>query len=74
MKLRTFLKRNRLTRKAFAKRVGISPQAVGYYVKGQRRPSLATAIDIVKATEGAVTLRDLLDAVREPEEKDQIAA
>ena len=75
MKLRTYLERNSMTRRAFAKRVGCSPQAVGYYVTGDRRPSLPVALKIVKATGGKVTLKDLLDGKSEQtEEKDRAVA
>jgi len=75
MKLRTYLTRHKMTRRAFAKKVGVSPQAIGYYVKGERRPSLGVAIDIVKATGGSVSLRDLLDGKTEQaEEKDRVSA
>ena len=75
MKLKTYLKRRKLTAKAFAKQIGITRQAVHYYVTGQRTPQLGIAIDIVKATNGEVTLRDLLDGKAEQaEEKDRAVA
>ena len=75
MKLKTYLKRRKLTLKAFAKKVGITPQAIHYYVTGQRTPQLGIAMDIVRATDGEVSLRDLLDGKGEQaEEKDRVVA
>lgn len=75
MKLRTYIERNNLTRKAFAEIAKCSPQAIGYYVTGERQPSLPVALRIVKATRGKVTLKDLLDAKSEQaEEKDRAVA
>lgn len=75
MKLKTYLKRRKVSMKSFAKQVGITRQAIHYYVTGQRTPQLGIALDIVKATGGEVTLRDLLDGKSEQaEEKDRAVA
>lgn len=75
MKLKTYLKRRKMTLRAFAKKVGITSSAIHYYVTGQRTPQLGIALDIVKATDGEVTLRDLLDGKAEQvEEKDRAVA
>ena len=78
MKLKTYMKRKKLTLRAFAPRVGkrgISAQTLHNYVTGKRVPPLGTALDIVKATDGDVSLRELLDGKTEQaEEKDRVSA
>lgn len=78
MKLKTYMKRKKLTLRAFAAQVGtrgITAQTLHNYVTGKRVPPLGIAMDIVKATGGDVSLRELLDGKTEQaEEKDRVSA
>ncbi len=77
MKLKTYMKRKKLTLRAFAAQIGnrgITAQALHNYVTGKRVPTLGIALDIVKATGGDVSLRELLDGKTEQDEKRPVAA
>ena len=49
-----------LTYAALARKVGVSPQFLCDIVKGRARPGLETLQKIILATDGSVTLDDLL--------------
>lgn len=74
MKLKTYLKRNKLTAKQFSKLTGISPPSIHNYIHGKKTPSLDSADRIVRASKGRVTLRDLLDGANEQDEREPAAA
>ena len=65
MKLKTYLKREKISQKAFAAKIGCTRVTINNYILGKRTPALVIAYDIVRATKGAVTLRDLLDGAAE---------
>lgn len=60
MNLQDFFEVAEITRKEFCDRVGITESTLHYYLKGEREPSLATAIKIVQETMGVVKLEDLI--------------
>lgn len=60
MKLDEYLWRNKIKRKDFAKKTNIEPHSLSNIVNGRVSPKLYTAINIVEATEGIVSYRDLL--------------
>jgi len=62
MTLQEYLARNGLSQAAFARRIGVSQQAVQRYVDGKRVPKRALAKKIVEVTGGQVTYQDLLEA------------
>lgn len=61
MDLRAYLEREETTYSAFARKIGVSPQAVQRYVKGDRRPSAEIMTTIRGATDGAVQPNDFFD-------------
>ena len=50
---------------SFAGKVGLSPSFMWRIVHGERQPSVPAAVRIIEATDGAVTLDDLI-AVPQP--------
>lgn len=58
MKLSTFLQERELSRRKFADMVGISKEAVHYYLHGKRFPRPETLRRIAEATDGLVTAND----------------
>lgn len=58
MKLADYLARKKLTRAEFAEIIGVTPEAVRLYLKGARRPRIATMQEIHAATKGRVTAND----------------
>lgn len=65
MQLTTYLEKKGLTPTDFAKQIGVHRSSVVRFCAGTRRPNLATAARIEKATGGKVTTDDLLEAVIE---------
>ena len=61
MKLSKYLELKGETGPEFARRIGVTPQAVRYWRRGERRPSATLMLRIARATEGAVTPNDLLE-------------
>lgn len=57
-KLKTYLKHNRLTHKAFADAVGVTQAAINRYVNGVRFPARNIIVKIEKATNGEVAVTD----------------
>lgn len=60
MDLDEYLWRNKILKKDFAEKVGMTPHALSSIVARKVSAKLHTAINIVEATEGQVTYRDLL--------------
>ena len=63
MKLKTYLQRQRLSPRKFAKIVGCTHQAVRHWIKDRRRPRLVWQEKIAVATAGAVK-RSSFEVVR----------
>jgi transcriptional regulator with XRE-family HTH domain len=61
MDLREYLESRRLTQAEFARMVRITPVTLSYYLFGRRKPLLEIAMRIEKATNGKVTMQDMLD-------------
>lgn len=61
MDLRAYLEREETTYSAFARQIGVSPQAVQRYVVGERRPSAEIMTAIAHATDGDVRPNDFFD-------------
>jgi transcriptional regulator with XRE-family HTH domain len=57
MKLRTYLKKKKLTQKQFADIIGVSEQSVRNWVSGFRKPS-RHLMAILEETKGKVTAND----------------
>lgn len=58
MKLKTYLKKEGLTLREFAKKIGVTHAAIWKYSQGTRTPSLKNLKIIEKVTKGKVTYRD----------------
>lgn len=59
MNLRTYLKQNCITHKAFAETLDISPNYVSAIVSGKRKPSRWLACSVQRVTDGKVTAKSL---------------
>jgi transcriptional regulator with XRE-family HTH domain len=66
MRLRTYLRINRLTVAAFAAAIGASDAAVGKWSRGERIPRRAMMVRIQEATGGKVTPADFYGAAEQP--------
>lgn len=60
MKLKEYLKNNETTMAKFASAVGVTQPCISLISNGRRRPEPELARKIEKATNGAVTFRELL--------------
>lgn len=60
MDLSTYLEKTGTSQRAFAEKVGISPSFLNEIAKGTKAPSLAVAIKITEAAEGAVSMSSLV--------------
>ena len=60
MKLKTYLKRSKISQVEFARTIGVTQQAVSQYCSGYK-PKRTKAFKIVKVTGRKVTLEDLWD-------------
>lgn len=66
MRLRDWLKRENLSVREFATRIGEDDSIVRKWVYGQRQPSLPKAVLINQHTDGAVSAADLLMVSADP--------
>jgi transcriptional regulator with XRE-family HTH domain len=66
MKLKAWLNKEGLSKTEFAKKVGITRHALYLYLKGKRQPRLDIALRIEEATNGEVTVKDLISPFRKP--------
>jgi transcriptional regulator with XRE-family HTH domain len=60
MNLRTFLEQTGISITDFAREIGVYPQAVHRYLRGERMPRPDVMRLILKATDGAVTADSFL--------------
>lgn len=58
MKLKYYLRTNRVNQAQFAKRCGLSRATISRIISGERKPSLRVMQIIYKASEGKVTADD----------------
>jgi len=58
MKLKKYLKKNKLTQKDFAKLTDLRPMAISLFVRGLQIPKIKAMRIIVKTTKGAVLPAD----------------
>lgn len=65
MRLLDWLGRERMTRRDFACRVGVSPSDMTGICRGTQWVSAKTALAIERETQGEVTVADILGAYRE---------
>ncbi len=65
MKLTEWLKKEKVTKGEFAKRIGIARNTLYLYERGIRQPPLDIALRIERATNGEVRVEDL---IRQPAE------
>ena len=76
MRLRDWLVLTQTTQAAFAGRIGYSPTSMTGLIRGRKWVSARIARAIERETNGAVTVRDLLDTMQdeEPEPAEDRAA
>lgn len=60
MNLETWLKRNGKLKRDFANEIGVTPQMISAYLKGDIWPSKERMLLIAEKTGGAVTANDFL--------------
>ncbi|MCB9639095.1 MAG: helix-turn-helix domain-containing protein [Myxococcales bacterium] len=60
MTLEQYLKTTGIQKQAFAETVGVSKGMITHILRGRKYPSVLLALKIQKATEGKVTVHDLL--------------
>jgi len=65
MTLNTYLKNRHLSYGQFAKKIGVSRNAVYFWATGRRRPSIENTLKIEAETDRLVTARDLFNAASE---------
>jgi len=58
MELKSYLSQNKMSHAAFSRLIGATPNAVGLWVAGKRKPKDLFLERIRQATEGAVTAND----------------
>jgi DNA-binding transcriptional regulator YdaS (Cro superfamily) len=63
MDISTYIRQAGLTQQEFADRVGCTQGAVSQWLMGKNKPSPKRAIDIERATDGAVTAEELCPEV-----------
>ena len=61
MKLEEYLRFNNIKQHTFAKSLGVSQGHINSMIKGKREPSVSLAKKIEKATNGEVSVVELLD-------------
>ncbi len=61
MDLKKYLKRYKMSQQEFADLVEVSKKSISNYICGKRKPCLAIALRIQEATDGMVSIKDLLD-------------
>lgn len=59
MDLKTYLELNRLTQACFAKKINVTQGLIHQFVSGKTRVTAERAVEIERATGGAVTRTDL---------------
>jgi len=69
MQLSEWLNKNQVTNMEFSKRIGVHFSFITHILKGRRSVSPATALKIEQATNGKVTIRELLYPDQELEQK-----
>ena len=67
MKLKSYLKKNKTTQTKFAEISGVKRCLLSTYITGCRYPSYRTALKIEKATNGEVTVLDMISRDYESE-------
>ena len=65
MDLNTYLEEKQISRPVFAEEIGVTVQALGRYLNGQRRPEWEVLKAIKKVTNGEVTADDFLEPANE---------
>jgi transcriptional regulator with XRE-family HTH domain len=60
MSIKEYLKKNKLTMAQFAKIMGVHYNYISMIIRGVRNPSISFAKEIEVATNGAVTVQELL--------------
>ena len=66
MELKNWLTNNDVSVSAFAKRIGVTRQAVYSYIRGDKIPSPVTMKEIVVETSGAVTPNSFYNIEAQP--------
>ena len=61
--LAEYIESKDLNLRDFADRLGVSKSALSRYARGERTMSVSLASRIIKATKGAVTLKDLVGSI-----------
>ena len=55
------MRKNKLTLKVVAEKIGVSQPSISKYCNGERRPLYEVAVKIEKLTKGEVTVKDLME-------------
>ena len=71
MNLEEYLRFNNIKQHIFAKSIGVSQGHINSMIKGRRKPSVALAKKIEKATSGEISVVELLD-IKFPEKISKI--
>jgi len=69
MELEEYLISRKFTRIEFSKMVGVTVGGLGKYIRGERMPTLQIARAIENASNGKVTIDDLIETWRKKNEK-----
>lgn len=59
MKIEEYLKKYRITKVEFAKRLGVNKSTVWNYISGRTRPTVSMAKKIDKESDGLITIKEL---------------
>jgi transcriptional regulator with XRE-family HTH domain len=68
MELKDYLESRYLSRKEFAKLVGVNTATITNYIQGHRIPILAIALKIQEVTNGKVSVQDLVKIRRKKDD------
>ena len=63
LRLGVQLRRNNMTQRELAKRIGVTPSAVSHFLSGERRPDITTIVNMAHAFN--CTVADLVDVGEE---------
>ena len=72
MRLKEYLKLNKITNKQFSKELGISPVSLSRYISGERIPEKDIVLKILKQTDGSVSPNDFYYLKKNEQENDFI--
>ena len=65
MRLTEYLRRQKISQSAFARKIGVAQQTCNFYCLGERVPKPATLVKIERITAGMVRVEDFVKATRQ---------